>query len=82
MRLNRPLPAWLSFAIFVDWSASPVAVHSHALGDCFLQRFFYRVLEISSIEILPTSYADYRNFAKDVVKADKAQVVLVKKDGE
>ena len=50
------------------------------VGDSIL--VYNRELEISSTEIPPTSYADYRNFAKDIVKADKAQVVLVKKEGE
>ncbi len=39
---------------------------------------FTRELEILKPEIAAGSYNEYRNFSKDVVKADRAQAVLVK----
>lgn len=40
---------------------------------------FTRELEISDYSIPASNYAEYRKFFSDIVKADRAQVVLVKK---
>lgn len=50
---------------------------THALGDTIL--IYTRALEIREYSIPAEDYAKYRKFFSDIVKADRAQVVLVKK---
>ena len=40
---------------------------------------FVRRLEIKDYSIPPEDYMDYRNFFSEIVKADRAQVVLARK---
>jgi transglutaminase-like putative cysteine protease len=51
---------------------------SIALGDTVV--VFQRTLNIQQKNIPLESYKDYRNFIAEVVRADRAQAVLVKKD--
>ena len=62
----------------VDLRSSFGSFHSssNVLGDTAL--VYTRILEIHQAEIPAPAYNEYRNFSKDIVKADRAQAVLVK----
>ena len=51
--------------------------HTIAVGDTAL--IFTRELEISQLNIPPEEYFEYRKFFSEIVKADRASVVLVRR---
>jgi hypothetical protein len=50
---------------------------TYVLGDTAI--IYTRILEVRDYSIPAANYAEYRKFFSDIVKADRAQVVLVKK---
>lgn len=76
----------LPYGFTTEATPSPMEVHSSfgtfleksvALGDTAVR--FIRSLEIHEYSIPSSGYEEYRKFFYDVVRADRAQVVLVKK---
>lgn len=63
----------------VDLSCSFGSYHARTkvIGDTVL--VYSRVMEMQKNEIPATAYEEYQKFSQDIVKADRSQAVLVKK---
>jgi hypothetical protein len=76
------LPDWYnleSLPAEINLNSSFGSYHSKTVLEKNETILFIRTLEMKNYSIPPEKYSDYRKFFQDVVKADRAMVVLVKK---
>jgi hypothetical protein len=64
--------------VHIQTSFSEFSSKTIALGDTAI--VYKRSMEIRDYSVPPEKYAEYRKLHADIVKADRAQVVLVRKD--